>query len=531
MVRFSLFWRRVGLVWVLLTGLSLLTACGGEESVSETTTVGEQVVVVLPPTAEPEAGFDPIQGWGAGEHVHEPLIQSTLTVTTADLEIGYDLATDLTVSADGLVWTATLRSDVFFTDGEPLTAADVAFTYNLARDASTANDLTMLEEAVAVDDSTVEFHLNRPYAIWPYTLATLGIVPEHAYGPAYGGAPIGSGRYQLTQWDRGQQVILTANPDYYGEPVQMDRVVVVFLAEDAALAAVRSGPGDLAYTAATYSEQQFAGYRLLAVPSVDNRGINLPAQAFDGEKGNDFTADPLVRQAIQVGLDREKMIAHVLNGYGAPAYSVCDGTPWASPESPVVYDPDAAGQFLDQAGWVLGADGVREKDGVPARLNLLYPVGDSVRQALAAETANQLSELGIAATIEGVGWDTAYDRAQQEPLVWGWGAHTPMELYAIYHTAPGSDSAAYSPYSNPQVDAYMDQALSAASLEESYAYWQAAQWDGTTGILEDVPWVWLVNVDHLYWVRDGLHVAEQKLHPHGHGWSIVNSVDQWTWGE
>ena len=144
MVRFSLFWRRVGLVWVLLTGLSLLTACGGEESVSETTTVGEQVVVVLPPTAEPEAGFDPIQGWGAGEHVHEPLIQSTLTVTTADLEIDYDLATDLTVSADGLVWTATLRSDVFFTDGEPLTAADVAFTYNLARDASTANDLSLI---------------------------------------------------------------------------------------------------------------------------------------------------------------------------------------------------------------------------------------------------------------------------------------------------------------------------------------------------------------------------------------------------
>lgn len=45
----------------------------------------------------------------------------------------------------------------------------------------------------------------------------------------------------------------------------------------------------------------------------------------------------------------------------------------------------------------------------------------------------------------------------------------------------------------------------------------------------DVPWVWLVNVDHLYWVRDGLHVAEQKIHPHGHGWSIVNNVDQWKW--
>ena len=45
----------------------------------------------------------------------------------------------------------------------------------------------------------------------------------------------------------------------------------------------------------------------------------------------------------------------------------------------------------------------------------------------------------------------------------------------------------------------------------------------------DIPWVWLVNIDHLYWVRDGLQVAEQKIHPHGHGWSVVNNVDQWTW--
>ena len=61
--------------------------------------------------------------------------------------------------------------------------------------------------------------------------------------------------------------------------------------------------------------------------------------------------------------------------------------------------------------------------------------------------------------------------------------------------------------------------------------WKNAQWDGTTGITQDgdLPWIWLVNIDHLYWVKDGLQVAEQKLHPHGHGWSIVNNVDQWTW--
>lgn len=117
------------------------------------------------PSSEPEAGFDPAYGWGAGEHVHEPLIQSTLTVTKADMTIGYDLATDMNVSDDGMTWTVTIRDDVKFTDGEPLTAEDVAFTYNTLRDTSSVNDFTMLEEAKALDNTTVEFDMTRriPY--------------------------------------------------------------------------------------------------------------------------------------------------------------------------------------------------------------------------------------------------------------------------------------------------------------------------------------------------------------------------------
>lgn len=143
----------------------------------------DSVIVVMGPSSEPEAGFDPVYGWGAGEHVHEPLIQSTLTVTNKDLTIGYDLATDMETSEDGMTWTVTIRSDVKFTDGEALTAEDVAFTYNTLRDNSTVNDFTMLDEAEATDDTTVVFHMKRPYSIWPYTMAITGILPEHAYGP------------------------------------------------------------------------------------------------------------------------------------------------------------------------------------------------------------------------------------------------------------------------------------------------------------------------------------------------------------
>lgn len=501
------------------------------------TEAGGSVVVVMDPSSEPEAGFDPAYGWGAGEHVHEPLIQSTLTVTNTDLTIGYDLATAYGASEDGLTWTVEIRDDVKFTDGEPLTAEDVAFTYNTVKESSSVNDFTMLDYAEAVSDTTVLFHMTRPFSIWPYTMAIVGIVPEHAYNSAdYGSNPIGSGRYILKQWDRGQQVILEANPDYYGEEPKMKQVTILFMEEDAAFLAAQAGEADLVYTSATYSDQSIDGYSLASYASVDNRGFNLPAaeETTDEEgrtAGNDLTSEVRVRRAINIGIDRQEMIDNVLNGYGTPAYSICDGLPWYNEASEVEYDPEGAAALLDEAGWIMNGDGVREKDGTKAELNLLYAAGDSVRQALAADFANQLGELGISCTIEGVGWDTAYDRALSEPLIWGWGAHTPMELYNIYHTIEGTDSARYSPYSNPAVDEYMDQALACSDLEESYGLWQKAQWDGTTGVTQegDIPWVWLVNIDHLYWVRDGLQVAEQKIHPHGHGWSVVNNVDQWSW--
>lgn len=524
---------------ICFLSLSLTAGCGGSasESRSDTSENRSSVVIAMDPNSEPEAGFDPAFGWGAGEHVHEPLIQSTLTVTNADLTIDYDLATDYSVSEDGLLWTVQIRDDVKFTDGEPLTARDVAFTYNMVKESSSVNDFTMLDHAEALNDTTVAFHMTRPFSIWPYTMAVVGIVPEHAYDSAtYGSNPIGSGRYILKQWDKGQQVILDANPDYYGEQPNMQRVTIVFMEEDAAFLAAQAGEVDLAYTSATYSDQTVEGYSLAAYESVDNRGFNLPAipeQTTESGKriGNDFTADVQVRRAINIGVDRQEMIDHVLNGYGSPAYSVCDQMPWYNPDSEVAYDPEKAKTLLDEAGWKTGEDGIREKDGVKAELNLLYATGDSVRQALAADFADQLKELGISCTLEGVGWDTAYDRAQSDPLIWGWGAHTPMELYNLYHTIGDTGLAQYSPYSNSTVDAYMDQALASSDLEASYDLWQKAQWDGTTGVTQegDIPWVWLVNIDHLYWVADGLQVAEQKIHPHGHGWSIVNNVDQWSW--
>lgn len=498
-----------------------------------------QVIVAMNSSSEPAAGFDPLVAWGCGEHVHEPLIQSTLITTDENLEFASDLATEYSCTEDGLTWTFKLRDDVRFSDGEPLDADDVAFTVNaVIENPASEADLSMVDEAVAIDATTVELHLNKPFNALLYTLAVLGIVPEHAYGDDYGEHPIGSGRYLLERWDRGQQAIFAANPDYYGDAPLMERVVVVFMEEDAALAAVAAGEVDIAFTYATHAGQSFDGYELVSYATVDSRGISLPCDPSGGERasedglvyevGNDVTCDIAVRRAINHVIDRDAVIEGVLSGYGKPAYSVSDGMPWSSDDMRVDLDRDAARALLDEAGWAEGEDGVREKDGVRAAFEVWYSSDDSVRQAMANELANQLAEIGIEAQPRGGSWDEIYPHQYAQPVLWGWGSNSPIEVYALnYSTGWGN----YAGYESDVVDGHLDDALARPEIADSYEDWKLAQWDGADGIAPQgaATWAWIANVDHLYFKRAGLSVAAQKPHPHGHGWSLVNNVDRWSW--
>ena len=518
------------------------TAAGGAGEPAGATATPGQVVVTMTPGSEPAGGFDPLVGWGAGEHVHEPLIQSTLIATDDNLEFVNDLATAYGCSDDGMTWTFTIRDDVRFTDGEPLTAADVAFTVNgIVNGEAAQADLSMVREAVALDDVTVELRMARPNNALLYTLAVVGIVPEHAYGPGYGANPIGSGRYVLEQWDRGQQVILRANPDYYGEKPLMERVVVLFMEEDASLAAAQSGTADVAYASASLAGAVPGGYDLLVCATVDSRGISLPTVgpdhgpvAVEGdmayEAGNAVTCDLAVRRALNYGIDRRRMIEHVLAGYGSPAYSVGDGMPWSSDAMRVDTDVEAARAFLDEAGWAPGADGVRSRDGVRCAFDLHYAAGDSTRQALAYDFADQCVGLGIEVSPRGASWDDIYLRQYADPVLWGWGSNSPVELYELTYSKGWGN---YALYESADVDAALTAAQAQPTVEASYAYYQKAQWDPATGTGVSpegaATWVWLANVDHLYFEREGLRVAAQKPHPHGHGWSLVNNVDRWSW--
>ena len=500
----------------LLVGLFFVSACskGKTKAVAEEVS-NEKNEIVLSLGSEPDTGFDPTLGWG---RYGSPLFQSTLLKRDDDLNIVNDLAEDYSVSEDGKKWVITLREDVKFSDNEPLTADDVKFTFEKAQENGSVVDLNEIEAIKVVDDYHLEFHLKQPQSTFVNSLVATGIVPEHVYTDKYGENPIGSGPFKLVQWDKGQQLIVEENQNYYGKKPNFKKITFLFLNEDASFAAAQSGQVDLTYVPITLSKKEVKGMHLEVVETVDNRGIVFP-YVKSGERtaeghpiGNDVTADLAIRQAINVAIDRQELVDGVLEGQGTPAFSSVDGLPWWNADTDIADgNIEEAKKILADAGWKdTDGDGIVEKDGLKAEFELYYLADDEIRQSLAITSADKVKDIGINMVLQAGNWDTIMPKMYSEAVLMGWGSHDPHELYNIYASENGGiefNNTGY--YSNDTVDGYFEKALRATTEEEAIEYWQKAQWDGKTGLSAkgDAPWAWLVNINHLYLVNDHLNIG------------------------
>ncbi|MBK1698785.1 ABC transporter substrate-binding protein [Rhodovibrio salinarum] len=494
--------------------------------------------LVLAVGGEPETGFDPITGWGS---YGNPLFQSTLLRRNAELALKGDLATEWSLSEDRTLWTITLRDDARFSDGTPVTPEDVAFTFNTARDAGGLVDLTGFEAARVTGPHQVELELSEPRISFTNELATLGIVPADAYGPNYARKPIGSGPFRMVEWREGEHLIVEPNPYWHGGDVPFERVTFIFGSEEAALSLARTGEADLVAVPSSQADAPPNGMEALHVETVDNRGLMFPMVPDTGKTtesgvpiGNDVTADRAIRVAVNQALDREALVALALNGHGRPATGPADGLPWGNPEGAIPgNDPQAARATLKAAGWQdTDNDGTREKDGRDATFSIVYPAGDSTRQALALGAAQQLRGIGIAARPTGRSWEEIRTMMHSQVVVLGWGAHDPSEISHIYH-GDFAGMGYFNPgfYDNATVNAHLEAAERAPSLEASLPEWQAAAWDGETGFSAkgDAAWAWMVNLEHSYWVSECLDTGKRQIHPHGHGFPITHDLPDWRW--
>lgn len=529
-------------IGIIMIGVVAFSGCtdSAEETGTEKVATGETgtaelIAAVGTHGGEPATGFNPITGWG---YNHEPLIQSTLFKKDSNANLINDLATDYTVSEDGLTWTVKIRNDVKFHDGVPLTAKDVAFTFNTAADAAGEVDLSMLEKATAINDETVEFKLNDNQATFINKLSVIGVVPEHAYNENYGQNPIGSGPYKFVQWDKGQQVLLEANPDYYGQQPYFKKLTIVYMEADTAFAAAKSGQIDLAEIPSSYANQKVDGMKTISLDSIDARGISFPMQANTGKKtengyaiGNNVTSDAAIRKALNIGIDRQALIDGALNGQGQEEFTGVDKLPWGNKEA--IFEDgkiDEARKILSDAGWTdTDGDGIVEKNGQKAEFTLLYAATALERQALAVSVAEEAKKIGISINPEGASWDKIDTLAHSTPVVFGYGSLDPTDMYLKYY------SKSYNPgnynniimYNNSVVDAYLRKAITSSDQNTANENWQLAAWDGKTGFSAkgDATWLWMATINYVYIVDEDVDMGTPKIQPHGA--DIFGNILEW----
>lgn len=527
----------ITLLLVFVLTITCFTACGGSDekvSAREKRVANSELIVAI--GSEPETGFDSTTG---GHGSITKVLFSTLFKRNKELGWENDLATGYTVSQDKLTWTVSLREDALFTDGTPVKAEDVVYTYETAKKSGADIDLTMIDSITQVDDKTVAFKLTRTYSPFVERLAYLGIIPKHAHDEKFKDNPIGSGPYKFVQWDKGQQVIVEANKDYYGDIPKIKKLTMVFLETDAAFAAVKNGDVDVASINGILAEQEVDGTQVIDIPSIECYGICFPMIPNEGKlaedgavMGNDVTCDVAIRKALNTAVDREKIVKGVLNGYGSASTTGLEKMPWLNKNTVLsadeYADTDAAKSILAEGGWVdTDKDGIVEKNGLKAAFNLLYTDG-VYRQEMALEFVNVAKEIGIEVTLKKTTWDTILPDIHQNAVFFGFGSGDPSELYNLYYGGIAGGPVAWDNagcYNNKTVDENVDKALDSKDEAEAIAYWSALQ--EAASAKGDAPYCWLANANHVYLAADGFSFGNPTVQPHGG--RIFDNVAEWAW--
>lgn len=505
----------------------------------------ELVVAAYSHGGEPESGFDPILGWN---YYAEPLIQSTLLKMTRNMTYENDLATSYQISPDYKTYTVNIRPDVKFTDNTTLDSEDVAFTYNEAKKSGASLDLSNLNNVTVINKTTVQFNLNESDSSFLDKLAYIGIVPSDSYNnETYGTNPVGSGPYKFVEWDKGQQVILELNDQYYGKKPEFKKLTILFTQNDAAFNAAKNGEVDISAVPLNYAKENVSGMKMFLMDSLDVRGISLPAvpdtgkTTEDGAKiGNNVTSDIAIRKALNYGINRSSLCEGALNGFGVPNYDgIAHMLPWANNEANITDgDIALANKTLDEAGWKdTDGDGIREKDGTKASINIYYSSDASERQAIAVSVSEQAKKMGIEVNATGSNWDEIDKIKNSEPVVWGFGSTDPSTLKSEYYSSSAGDS-----YNNPAfvnisaVDSHIDAAMK-LGREQSNSEWSAVSWDGSNGISPrgDASWLWVGEIKYGYFVDNSLDISNETalLQPHGgdifgniYDWKRVSSIEK-----
>ncbi|HWU05045.1 MAG TPA: ABC transporter substrate-binding protein [Streptomyces sp.] len=496
-----------------------VAACSAPGSGAGNGSAADSVVIGV--ASEPDT-LSPLLGYGKDGNSK---LFDGLLARNSDMELIPALASSLPeVSDDALTYTYTLREGVEFSDGEPLSPADVVFTYRTVLDGKTNNtarsELDAIKDVRAEGEDKVVFRLDYPYA--PFAGRTvLPIVPEHIAAEqdpntgSFNTEPVGTGPYVLSSWRKGEKLTFKANPGYWGGAPEVKTLTMAIVQDDDVRATrLRSGDLDGAILppnlTATFKDD--GSRKTYRATSYDNRTVTLPT-------AGEVTGDRAIRQALDLAVDRGAMVDKILDGAGRPAYGpVPVGDPWFAPEVERAHDPAKAKAVLDEAGWTAGTDGIRTRDGRRAGFTLLHPSGDKVRQDHALAYASDAKKVGIDVTVESATWEVIEPRMKDDAVLAGFGSTGDPDfgLYTMLHsTLAGDGFNNMGRYDNPAVDRALDTGRRIQGQEARKAAYDTVQRE----LLKDPGYTFLTHIDHLYVLADRWDGLTTQTEPHEHGFA------------
>jgi peptide/nickel transport system substrate-binding protein len=333
-----------------------------------------------------------------------------------------------TVSADSLTFTFKLRPNLKFSDGHPLTADDVVFTYGLMFLPETKDFVSRyrsdlegyLQSVTAPDPQTVVFKFSKVQASFLDSHCRRGILPKHILGSVapkalnthdfFSGPSVVNGVFKFVKWDKSQQVVFARNDNYWAGPSNLDQYIYKVVS-DAVVLAQQLKTGEL--DAGQPDPSQFDN--LKTVTTINALTFVRPSFVYylynldQSRASYPMFSDKNVRKALHMALDRTAMARAVYFGLATPADSVQVPISWAYNKDVAPkykYDKAAAQKLLDDAGWAKGSDGIRVKGGQRFSFEINTNAGNKVRENLIQVMQQQWKEIGVEATPRPISFQT-----------------------------------------------------------------------------------------------------------------------------